>query len=452
MHLSVRLRMIVLIVALIGIFAPTTVMAQDIDHPPGLKRAHFDMLLFRPGLTREVHVKDLTEIIRRYDRNGDGLTLREIEAAKKKRRWRIVRNILRLDPNNDDRLTNTELVQLVDDAFRRHDKNANGVMEIEEVKLLGSLRMAINDKTLRTCMLPMPSEDERVVVFGTYGGKTISTVSVAGPNTSTTVRTIRIEPGDDPIYIVLTASRNVIWKFEGSTERVSRAVVITRGIPRGQSAGVVGLRADRVRFMKPGSCPTYSDRVPSQEYFRGLGEKSAKKRIEEFKRRAAANRAKMEILVDRKLQSFAYNKAHDLVSLPSGKTTKLPMRRRTKPDGIDARIWQLHEKRYPGGVEEIDPSKVVSPNEVVKYTILPEYAGLAQLLRESAIEQIGEREYRILKQIAHLPADLALGHSIAFRLGQGVPKPGGSLGGFCIVSEESGLPLGEAQKCPKKKR
>ncbi len=451
MPLSVRPRMIVSIVALIGIFAPITVMAQDIDHPPGLKRILFDLMFARPGFTREMHRKEFAKIIRRYDRNGDGLTQQDLDASKKKRGQGSATILLSLDPDKDGRLTNQELVQLVEDVFRRYDKNANGVMEVEETKLLAPLMLAATDKTLRTCKLPMPSKDERVVVFGTYRGNSISTVSVAGPNMLTTVRTIRIEPGDDPIYIVLTASRNVIWKFEGSAERVSRAVVITRGIPRGQSAGVIGLRDDRVQFMKPGSCPTYSDRVPPQEYLRGLGEKSAKKRIEEFKRKAAASRAKMELLVDRKIQSFAYNKAHDLVSLPSGKTTKLPMRLGARPEGIDARVWQLHEKRFPGGVEEIDPSKVVSPNEVVKYTVLPQYAGLAQLLRVSAIEQLGEREYRILKPFAHVPAGLTHGHRVTFRLGRGVPKPGGSLGGSCIISEESGLPLREASRCPKPK-
>ncbi len=452
MQFPILSRIIISIVALVGIFAVLPAMAQDIDHPPGLKRAQFDLLLLRPGLTREMHVNALTKLVRKYDRNGDGLTLREIEASKKKRRWRLVRSFLSLDPNNDDRLTNKELEGLVDDAFRRHDKNTNDVMEHEEVKLLLSLRMAVIDRSLRTCKLPMPSRDEHVVVFGTYRGKSISTTSVAGPNMLTTSRPIRIESGDNPLYVVLTAANSVIWKFEGATERVSRAVVITRGIPRGQSAGVVGLRADRVQFMKPGSCPTYSARVLSPDYLRGLGEKSANKKIEESRRKAAADRAKMELLVDRKIENFAYSKTHDLVSLPSGKTTKLPMRLRAKPDGIDARIWQLHEKRFPGGVDEIDPNKVVSPNEVVKYTVLPQYAGLAQLLRASAIEPIGEREYRILKPFAHVPAGLAHGHRVTFRLGRSVPKPGGFLGNSCIISEESGLPLKEASKCPKKKR
>ena len=60
----------------------------------------------------------------------------------------------------------------------------------------------------------------------------------------------------------------------------------------------------------------------------------------------------------------------------------------------------------PGGVIEIDPAKVVSPVPVASYDVLPQQAGLLQLMRSGALTQNRGGEFLIYRKIRY-PAGLA---------------------------------------------
>ena len=66
------------------------------------------------------------------------------------------------------------------------------------------------------------------------------------------------EPGDQPIYLILSSYNPTIWQFEGAVGRLAHVTVspgflVQAGedVPGG---GTIGVAADRVEFLRPGSC------------------------------------------------------------------------------------------------------------------------------------------------------------------------------------------------------
>ena len=85
---------------------------------------------------------------------------------------------------------------------------------------------------------------------------------------------------------------------------------------------------------------------------------------------------------------------------------------------------------------------------MVAYDVLPEEAGLVQLMREGAITRLEDGYMLIQRAIPRLPAGMRGGPLSRFMLGKGVPEPAGSDPFTCIVSEETGRPLQSADACP----
>ena len=80
---------------------------------------------------------------------------------------------------------------------------------------------------------------------------------------------------------------------------------------------------------------------------------------------------------------------------------------------------------------------MVASLPVERYQVLPEEAGLNQLMRAGKIAQDRGGEYLIKKKI-RFPADLTGAHSVKFLLLRGVPSPDGDSGHSEVISEETG--------------
>lgn len=91
---------------------------------------------------------------------------------------------------------------------------------------------------------------------------------------------------------------------------------------------------------------------------------------------------------------------------------------------------------------EIDPAKVVSPVPVASYDVLPQQAGLLQLMRSGALTQNRGGEFLIYRKIRY-PAGLGGAHSVNFLLLKGVPVPDGDPVHATVISEETGQPIGK---------
>jgi hypothetical protein len=97
-------------------------------------------------------------------------------------------------------------------------------------------------------------------------------------------------------------------------------------------------------------------------------------------------------------------------------------------------------KRFnPGGLVEIDPARVVSSLTAERYVVLPQQAGLLQLVRSGALAENRNGEF-LIKQKIRFPAELHGAHAVKFLLLRGVPEPEGDPGHSCVIVEATGAP------------
>jgi hypothetical protein len=95
---------------------------------------------------------------------------------------------------------------------------------------------------------------------------------------------------------------------------------------------------------------------------------------------------------------------------------------------------------------KVDASKVIASAPAENYEVLPNQAGLMQLVDSGALEQNKSREFLIKKKI-RFPAELYGAHAVRFLLLRGVPEPEGDPGHSCVIVEETGAPLKGNRSC-----
>lgn len=265
--------------------------------------------------------------------------------------------------------------------------------------------------------LPLVAANDEVIVFGTYEADAISASTIAGQDGVTQTARVVIEPGESPLYIILTSYEALIWRFEGEVSRV-RQVVLLGWTPH----GVTGISAPRVADLTgTGKLFGYFDSVDSPE--------------------AAALRDAVEELLGRPIDVMAGEYSVGTVSLPSA-TVAESIPPASVPPGLDPSVYWLGTWYNPGGIVDIEPSLVVSTSSAEAYEVLPEGFGLAQLVATGAVEA-REDYFYIVHAIPRFPAGLYGAHSVAFVLASGIPVPAGDPGHSCVLLEETGLPLDE---------
>lgn len=365
-------------------------------------------------------------------------------------------DLLAVDPNKDGVLTITELRPLLDKTFATFDTNGNGWIDADEQLALRDVRNQqrrkskprVSPRQIAACELPPASKEAVVVVLGSYEGHALSSVAIAGRDTVTHTGTVTVEPGKTPIYLIASSYSHMVWDIKGATQRVERMVAFPRSAHGG--AGVVGLPAGKVTFLEPGSCFKYfSD------------PRSGKARIAKATVGGALGRD-----VDAVLGAYSVSNMHvpsgrqeqkrksggTEVVMPGGKRYvitrdgvqdlgKTRLRGPQPPPGVDSRTWGELYRFSPGGVVTFDTKAIVSASPAEDYDVLPQQAGLVQLMQEGALRRLNDGFYLIEKPIARYPAGLNGAHSVKFMLGKGVPQPDGKPGHSCVVSEETGVPL-----------
>jgi len=125
--------------------------------------------------------------------------------------------------------------------------------------------------------------------------------------------------------------------------------------------------------------------------------------------------------------------AHTVTLVPG-----TPKRLEEYSSHVDAETYDESLRARPGGVARIDPTKVVSPGPIARYAVLPEQAGLLQLLDTGALERLGPGRFRIIKPIERFPPGLSGARHVAFTLAPGIPMPEGDPGSSSVISEETG--------------
>jgi hypothetical protein len=271
------------------------------------------------------------------------------------------------------------------------------------------------------CGLPAISKEAHAVAYGTYEGVTYSDVAVAGQDEETRTATVVIEDGSEPLYVILSSYRPMIWKLEGAVSRVER-LVLTNSMGSDESrSGVTGIPREKVTFT--GTClPNFTN---------------TKSEIETNLIRGSLSRS-----LGRPVVGIAASYATYRVSLPSMKLESLDRSSRSAanvPAGWDRAIAVTYA---PGGLAHFEESSVVAERKPERYEVMPARMGIAQLVAEGSLQRLGGDDYKIVAPIRRFPAHLNGGFAVRFLLSSGVPMPAGSPGHSCVVKEETGEPVG----------
>jgi hypothetical protein len=375
-----------------------------------------------------VHVDRFSD----WDADGNGVvTVEEAYTFAKKpprapatQRNLQLSSLMALEAAQDGKLTASELEQEGRVAFGRYDLDKDGVLSTRELERFSEdQRKHQQDQAQReiaaACRLPKPAPPDKVLFVSGYEAAALSTVTVAGQDGETNTAEINVEAGTDPLFIVATSYTPMIWRVTGATERVARFVTGSR-----RGAGVVGLSNNRITFIAgPGCIPGYVE--PNEIATGGLD---------------TINRV-IGSPISGAFASYTLSK----VTLP---TDSYPPRvLQPEPKRSVSFSWgpirpadnvaiSSLRKFSPEGVIPIDAGLVVSSGGAEPYEVLPQEAGLAQLLQEGALEFDPKLGYVIRRAIPRFPAGLAGAHSVRFVLAEGVPRPAGRAGHSSVVTWE----------------
>lgn len=373
-----------------------------------------------------------------------------------------------LDNDRDGIVSEAEFMAAVDQTLAEIDQDSDHKFSPDEINTLKlSVREGIKSKRAREreqrlaaarkelaarCAFPKAPANAQILLLGTYEGEALSTVALGGDDAVVTTANIKIEPGTEPLYIVLSSSTPMIWQISGSTDRIAHVVAGTSRygrILRGQIAttprvGVTGLPADRVFIPTAANCMLRFTKAGNRQ------SQSAATSLENVLGRApniVTGRRKVSTV---QLPSSVFSKVPDY-----GNTVAVPQ------DGPTAPIWRKLLRFIPGGLVRIKPESVIARATAKTYTVLPKEAGLAQLVDAGALQAVPPdqsvspggtkfipdrpitrinppkgpapvntffpREFVILKKIT-FPAGLTGRHAAQFVLKRGVPRPSGSSG------------------------
>src|SRR4051812_14651347 len=83
------------------------------------------------------------------------------------------------------------------------------------------------------CEMPKPSDKAKVILFSTSYVESLSTSTIGSQDNKIGAATVTIEPGAEPLYMVIAARDAVIWRLQGDVGRVERLVLASNTSGRG---------------------------------------------------------------------------------------------------------------------------------------------------------------------------------------------------------------------------
>jgi hypothetical protein len=292
----------------------------------------------------------------------------------------------------------------------------------------------------RGCDVPKPGPAAKFVVVTGYEGHALSSVTVDGQDGVTSTAELVIEPGTEPLYIVAGSYEPMVWRVSGAVGRVERMVVQAgRATETGPGAGVTGLAADRLTFLARDACIPAS--WGGEDGEGGKASEAVAATIVRFGRPAdvvATPYTLTRIGLPSAKGADAPREEVDIVIMNGRRfalTKDGPVELKTPEDGGERSATERDLDRFhPGGVVTLDPKAVLSAGTAEAYAVLPQQAGLLQLI-DAGLIQRRDDAFLVLKPIPRFPAGLFGAHSVQFILGPGVPMPEGDPGHSSVRDE-----------------
>ncbi|MFT3724861.1 MAG: hypothetical protein QM773_14920 [Hyphomonadaceae bacterium] len=447
----------------------------------------------RPGASLESISRQMENTIAQLsakDKNGDGkVTYAEASKADETELQRRlnsenamsvrVKTALTLDATKNGQLELAAWLAAGEALFRRVDRNADDKLAQEEIvgfwqrpsapdaaaqsksidDILDRMRaydgkpQAATQSTSKAgCAMPAASAKAQIVLLGAYETQALSSATIGSDDAVVHAGKVVVEPGTQPLYVVIVSHSASIWQFSGAVQRIERVVLSSRetrangGDPAGVSlVGAVGVPKEKVSFFAKSSCLSPFHEMPSSESVRVGND--------------------LRNLLGRDPDAAFGKYSVTAFNVPSGRIDEIKDRNAgklviqgaapgsVKIEGDASNIIftagpsSARDELYrfsPGGVITIDPKSVVSSRPAKTYGVLPQQAGLVQLLASGALKQNNQGEYIVQKQMA-FPAGLHGAHSVKFVVPKGVPMPTGDPGHSCVVATTG--PVNGAVRC-----
>jgi Ca2+-binding EF-hand superfamily protein len=356
-----------------------------------------------------------------------------------------------VDADSDGKISQQEL-----NDFRRRP----ATLEAEEARRkrlreqteIAQKRQEAIDVDQAKCAMPAVSTNAKIVLLGAYETEALSNVTIGTQDVAVDAGRIVIEPGSEPLYVLVATSRPVIWQFSGAVERVERVVLTsaTTG-PNGGDAkrqplvGATGISQERVSFFAQSDCMRYFSETPSSESFQATT--TVRKALGRSPDVVVSKRSAFGYAIPSgKIESFTKEGRQPLIIQKSegklniiGDASNVIIQ--TKPSRVQDEMKRFH----PGGVVEIDARLVVASAVPSPYDVLPDQAGLVQLVAAGKLAENREGEFVVRDKI-RFPAGLHGAHSVTFLVPKGIPYPDGDPGHSCVISEETGA--NKSAACP----
>lgn len=388
-----------------------------------------------------------------------------------------VRRALTLDPDKQNAVSRAQFESAAEALFRTIDTDGDGrVSQAELVEFrnkpqtpgadaqrlasdaaerrraqeqeAAQRRAAAEAKAREGCEMPRASERAKVILLSNYETDAISTTTIGSQDMVLHAGKVVVEPGDEPLYLVIATYSATIWQFSGALDRIERVVLSSlQSKPNGSdpqtppAVGVTGLPKDKVIFLKRPNCVSYFSEAPSRQAAAAAAWV-----------RESAGREPEIVSADYSVQTFYVpsgkrEKARDsdrdgrlVIQKDSGTLRIIGDSSNVIVQSGPRNLLSEFHRFSPGGLVQIDPRDVVSSQPAEAYEVLPQQAGLLQLVNSGALSVNRSGDFLIHKKI-RFPGGLHGAHSVKFLLLKGVPLPDGDPGHSDVMSEETGRSL-----------
>ena len=372
------------------------------------------------------------------DANGDGVvSLTEYEAAVRKQFDSI-------DQDRDGRISATEASDF--------NKRLNEARQATQRAREAALRKQRLETAAAGCNAPSAPSNARFVFVGGGEGRALSNAWIGNQDRVTSVMTVEVRPGPEPLYLALASEGATIWDIRGATDRIvglvahantaaeksedSSAGGVSGAQRRGKPlVGVIGVPRNKIHFTAYTGCLV----PPTQSTMKdGSAQEAATLLL---------GRPADELGGEVSVGTFSVPAIQHFPDRPVRNAMQLPK------EGPGKLLWSNVAGDYPAGIAQIDVTSVISPLPVKNYSVLPGHAGLAEMVDAGALVITGTsrvirltygddrpfteaNEFKIIKKL-RMPA----GPWGSFVLADQVPPPDGDFSGVCVLSERDKKPI-----------